>query len=106
VMTVVSQPDFWLWFYLVFAISSTMLPSSSDRRAWLPMFLVLAALLAVMLLAGVGPWLLTTFSASLRSAINAITMVLGVTVLIHLVLLPPAIFMRKVFSRLLKLQVV
>jgi hypothetical protein len=31
-----NQPDFWLWFYLAFTISSTMLPSASDRRAWLP----------------------------------------------------------------------
>ena len=30
--------DFWLWFYLLFAISNAMLPSASDRRAW-PAFL-------------------------------------------------------------------
>ena len=27
-------PDFWLWAYLVFAISNAMLPSAADRRAW------------------------------------------------------------------------
>ncbi len=27
--------DFYLWFYLVFAVSSTMMPSESDRHAWL-----------------------------------------------------------------------
>ena len=30
------QPDFWLWIYLTFVISTTMLPSHSDRRAWFP----------------------------------------------------------------------
>jgi hypothetical protein len=101
-----ARPDFWLWFYLVFAISSTMLPSASDRRAWLPLILLLGFFLVVILLVGVGPWLLSTLGSTLRSAINAITMVLGITVLVHLVLLPPTYFIRRLFSRLLRLQVV
>jgi hypothetical protein len=32
--TVYNVPDFWLWAYLVFAISNAMLPSAADRRAW------------------------------------------------------------------------
>ncbi len=28
-------PDFWLWAYLVFAISNAMTPSPADRRPWL-----------------------------------------------------------------------
>ena len=28
-------PDFYVWFYLAFAVSSTMMPSESDRHAWL-----------------------------------------------------------------------
>ena len=27
--------DFYLWFYLAFAVNSTMMPSESDRHAWL-----------------------------------------------------------------------
>ncbi len=104
--SMVARPDFWLWFYLVFAVSSTMLPSASDRRAWLPLVLVLGFLLGMILLAGVGPWLLSTLGSTLRSAINAIIMALGITVLVHLALLPPALFIRKVLSRLLRLQVV
>lgn len=105
-ISMVARPDFWLWFYLVFAISSTMLPSASDRRAWLPLILVLLFLLGVILLVGVGPWLLSSLGSAIKSAIDAITMVLGITVLIHLVLFPPAYFIRKIISRLLGLQVV
>ncbi len=104
--TMVARPDFWLWFYLVFAISSTMLPSSSDRRAWLPLSLVVVFLLGIILLVGVGPVLLSTLGSTLKSAIHAITMVLGITVMIHLVLLPPIYLIRKLLSRLLGLQVV
>ncbi len=27
-------PDFWLWLYLIFAISNAMLPSETDREPW------------------------------------------------------------------------
>jgi hypothetical protein len=106
VMAMVDRPDFWLWFYLVFAISSTMLPSASDRRAWLPLILVLLFLLGLILLAGIGPWLLSTLGSTLKSGIDAITMVLGINLVIHLVILPPAFFVRKLLSHMFRLQVV
>jgi hypothetical protein len=39
-------PDFWLWLYLIFAISNAMLPSEADREPWRPviLFMGLAAL--------------------------------------------------------------
>ncbi len=49
--------DFWLWFYLAFCISGTMLPSASDRKPWLSLALVCGLLLVLALLAGAGPWL-------------------------------------------------
>jgi hypothetical protein len=38
-------PDFWLWLYLIFAVSNAMLPSESDREPWRPVlvFMCLAA---------------------------------------------------------------
>jgi len=36
-----STPDFFVWLYLLFAISNAMLPSPSDRRAWPAFILVL-----------------------------------------------------------------
>lgn len=41
-------PDFFVWLYLIFAISNAMMPSPSDRRAW-PAFLALLAAGAVIL---------------------------------------------------------
>jgi hypothetical protein len=104
--SIVDRPDFWLWFYLTFAVSSTMMPSASDRRAWLPLILVIIILLGLVLLMGVGPWLLTQAGLAIKAALDAITMVFGITVLIHLILLPPAWMIRKVVSRIAGLQVV
>jgi len=104
--SVVDKPDFWLWFYLIFAVSSTMMPSSSDRRAWLPLIMVVIILLGLVLLMGVGPWILSRFGSAFKAAMDAITMVLGVTVLIHLILLLPAWLIRKMISHIAGLQVV
>jgi hypothetical protein len=104
--SVVDKPDFWLWFYLIFAVSSTMMPSSSDRRAWLPLISVMVILLGLVLLMGIGPWILTRFGSAFEAALDAITMVLGITVLIHLILMPPAWIIRKIISRMVGLQVV
>jgi hypothetical protein len=38
-----NTPDFFLWLYLIFAVSNAMLPSPSDRRAW-PAFIFLLLL--------------------------------------------------------------
>ncbi len=41
-------PDFWLWLYLIFAISNAMMPSETDREPWKPvlLFMGLVALLS------------------------------------------------------------
>jgi anaerobic C4-dicarboxylate transporter len=106
IKSVIGQPDFWLWFYLIFAVSNTMLPSASDRRAWLPLILVMVILLGMVLFIGIGPWILNRLGSTFKSALDAIIMVLGITVLIDLVLLPPTYFIRRVISHFLGLQVV
>jgi hypothetical protein len=48
-------PDLWLWLYLIFAVSNTMLPSESDREAWMPILLFVVLLAVLAWLAGLGP---------------------------------------------------
>ncbi len=99
-------PDFWLWFYLVFVVSSTMLPSASDRRAWLPLGLSLGLLLAVSVIAGAGPWLADHAAPILKEGLSAFSIVLGISVFVHLVLLLPVGILRITLSRLTGYQVV
>jgi hypothetical protein len=106
IKSIVAQPDFWVWFYLVFTVSSTMMPSASDRRAWLPLILVTVVVIGVILLIGVGSLLLAKLGTALLVAINAISMVFGITVLIHVILLIPLFLIRKGISQLVGLKVV
>lgn len=96
-------PDFWLWFYLVFAVSSTMLPSASDRRAWLPVALFGVLVAGVALFAGAGAWMAGMWARLtpwFNQALRALTLIFAISSAVHLVLLPPSWFLRKLLSRL------
>lgn len=103
---IVAQKDFWLWFYLILVVSSMMMPSASDRRAWLPLALVSLALLAISLLAGAGPWMAEHLAEPLDRVLRAVATVFGISVVVHLVLVGPVWFLRRLLSRLLGLEVV
>lgn len=101
-----NQPDFWIWFYLVLTVSSTMMPSASDRRAWLPVGIFALILFTVSLFAGAGPWLLTHLSGPIDRALNTLGLVFGISLLVHLVLIFPLFAIHKLLSYVLKLDVV
>lgn len=98
-------PDFWLWFYLSFAVSSTMMPSESDRRAWMPLIAVVVIFFLFLLLAGAGPWMLENLAPSLNAFLRGIALVLIVSVIIHLVLIVPFFLFHRLLTRLTGLDV-
>lgn len=103
--SVYARPDFWLWFYLTLAVSSTMLPSASDRRAWLPVFLMIALLVGLALLAGVGPWLLANLTPPFNQALRSLAILFGISASFHLILLPPLWAFRQLVTRVTGLNV-
>lgn len=100
------QTDFWLWFYLAFAVSSTMLPSESDRRAWLPLGLVAVVLLGLALLAGAGPWMLEHLAPSFNRFLRLLTTIFGISLALHLVLLAPVALLRLLLMRIMRVELV
>jgi hypothetical protein len=101
-----AQPDFWLWFYLVFAISSTMLPSASDRRAWLPIAIPLMVLLLLALVAGAGPWMLANLAPGLNTLVQALDMIFSISLAVHLALGLPVGLLAALVSKVTGLRVV
>jgi hypothetical protein len=61
-------PDFWLWLYLIFAISNAMLPSESDMSAVRPVFIFLAVATAIFLVVAGVP----SIPPGVRDAVNAV----------------------------------
>jgi hypothetical protein len=52
---IVRVPDFWLWLYLIFAVSNAMLPSESDMDTVRPVLLFLGIAAAIVLVVGGVP---------------------------------------------------
>ncbi len=91
-------PDVWLWAYLIFAVSNTMLPSQSDRSSWMPILLFLTLMAALVLLAGLGPAIINRLNHPLDLAVPWIAAMLGFTVVADL----PFILLIALLERLLQ----
>jgi hypothetical protein len=93
-------PDFPLWFYLTFAVSSTMMPSDSDRHAWLPLGLLVGMLVALAALAGAGEWMVTYLAPVLNDLLRAAATLLGLSAAVHAVLALPVMAIHKLLAQL------
>ena len=91
--------DFPLWFYLAFTVSSTMLPSESDRHAWLPLGLWTAVLFALAIFAGAGSWMLANIAPLLNDFLGSVATLFGLSVALHIVLLLPTMLLHRLVSR-------
>jgi hypothetical protein len=101
-----SVSDFPLWFYLTFAVSSAMLPSASDRHAWIPLGMIVVGALSLVLFAGAGPWMAERLAPALNDFLRSVATVFGFSAVIHLALVLPVFLLHKFFARLLKRDIV
>ncbi len=100
-----SVQDFYLWFYLTFAISSAMLPSESDRHAWLPLGLWAAVLLAMAVLSGAGAWMLENLAPLLNGFLYSVALLFGLSNAVHVVLLIPFFFFHRLLVYIMQVDV-
>src|SRR5512134_3910615 len=91
--------DFYLWFYLAFAVSSTMMPSESDRHAWLELLIAVGVLILIALLVGAGPWMLSNIAPRLSNFLSAVAVIFGLSAFVHLLLILPTLLTHKVLAR-------
>ena len=92
--------DFPLWFYLAFTVSSTMMPSESDRHAWLPLGLWIAGLLALAVFAGAGTWMFENIAPLLNNFLGSVATLFGLSVVLHIMLLLPTMLLHRIVSRI------
>jgi len=80
--TMIQAPDAWIWAYVVFTISNTMMPSRSDRQAWLPLLLFLLVAAGLIWLIGIGPVLAAELKDSLTLAVHWLATMCTLTILV------------------------
>lgn len=103
--TLPTIPDFWIWFYLTFTISSTMMPSESDRHAWLPLGMVAVTLFILVLLTGAGPWMLNNLAPPINQFLRGTALILLVSIIIHGLSIIPFIFFHRLLTRITHLDI-
>ncbi len=91
--------DFYLWFYLVFAVSSTMMPSESDRHAWLELVISIGVLFSITLLFGAGPWMLSNIAPRISSFLGFVAVIFGLSNFVHVLLILPTALLHKLLAR-------
>jgi hypothetical protein len=105
VRATMARPYFWWWFYALFVVSNTMMPSPSDRRAWLPIILFIVILVFMTIGLGAGPWLFQTTMPALNQAMLAMATVFGTSAVIHALLYGPIWLFRGLLNRITGLEV-
>ena len=91
--------DFFLWFYLTFAVSSTMMPSQSDRHAWLELVVSVGVLFTVALLVGAGPWMLSNVAPLVSNFLSSVAVIFGLSAAVHAILVLPTALIHKLLTR-------
>ena len=74
----------WVWAYLIFAISNTMLPSRSDRQAWRPIILFLLLTGVLIWITGLGPAIVAHLAGPLTTALHWLATMCTITIVFDL----------------------
>ncbi len=80
--------DAFVWLYLVFAISNSMMPSASDRRAWLPVSLALLGAALVLYFVGAIPVVMASVGEPVAGGVRAIASAFTITIGVNLFIIP------------------
>lgn len=93
-------PDVWLWVYLVFTISNTMLPSRADIHAW-PFLGLLAVAVAVLIaVAGGTSLILDGVGRFLTVAVRWIVLLGASTLLVDIPFFMAIFILQKIIERI------
>ena len=82
-----------------------MMPSASDRHAWLPLSIFAGILLVLAVLAGAGPWMLEHLAPPLNAFFKSVSLIIGLSVALHLILLIPIFLVHRGLSKITGLDV-
>lgn len=83
-----TSADSLIWLYFIFTISNSMMPSGSDRRAWVPVTASLIVIGVVLYYAGAAPLVLQSVGAPLAAGVRVMASAFSITIGVDLLMLP------------------
>lgn len=97
---VLRAPDLWVWAYLIFAVSNTMMPSRSDRQAWTPVILFLLLVAVLIWTVGWGPTFIDHLTHPFAVALRWLAMMYALTLAVDLPFILLITLMERLLGRL------
>ncbi|NLX09727.1 MAG: hypothetical protein GXY36_08740 [Chloroflexi bacterium] len=97
-----STPDFYLWLYLMFAISNGMFPTPADRKGWPLLLGIFAACIAFLVVIGVGEVLLETFTGPVAHTVEVLTTAFGAVLTVEVLAIVAIGFLEEILERATK----
>lgn len=80
-----ATPDVWLWIYLMFTIANTMFPNREVLRGWRPALTILAVVLVVLYVVGIGQQLfLENLALPITQGMSGLALIFAVIIAIDL----------------------
>jgi hypothetical protein len=76
-----------------------MMPSDSDRHAWLELVISVGVLFAIVLLIGAGPWILDNVAPLVSDFLNSVAVIFGLSAFVHVLLVLPTALTHKLLAR-------
>lgn len=76
-----------------------MMPSESDRHAWLELVISIGVLFSITLLFGAGPWMLSNIAPRISSFLGFVAVIFGLSNFVHVLLILPTALLHKLLAR-------
>lgn len=80
--------DSLIWLYLIFAVSNSMMPSASDRRAWLPVSAMLILVGVALYYLGAAPLVLQSVGEPVASGVRVVASAFTITLGVDAIIMP------------------
>jgi len=97
--SVYQTANFGLWLYFLLTISNMMLPSASDRRAWLRAGLILLAIAIALYFLGIGPVAGTWVEEPTLRLFSGLTQAFSIAAILDFFILIPIIGLEQLLRR-------
>lgn len=97
--SVIQTPNFGLWLYFLLTISNMMLPSASDRRAWLRATIILLAISFGLYLLGFGPVVGAWLEEPILGIFSGLTQAFSISSILDIFFLIPIAILEQFLRR-------
>jgi hypothetical protein len=106
ITTLFATGDFFIWLYLIFAISNAMMPSSSDRKAWPAFALIMLALALILYVIGLQDLMIAGLAGPVATVFGYLGLAFSLTIGVDLFMILFVYILEWIISRFKGVEVV